>query len=162
MGRDKSKLRLGNRTLLSHIRTSANQTGLPIRVIRRDLVPRCGPLGGIFTALSTTGAEAILFLSCDMPFISSRLLNRFLSSAGKAIFMENNGRTGFPFLIPRRFLPLIKQQLETNDLSLRSLAEKLEAKRIHLAPRHQHELQNVNTPEEWAQARRRWSASCHS
>ena len=40
MGRDKSKLRLGRRTMLSIIREMAQQLHFPVRVIRRDLVPR--------------------------------------------------------------------------------------------------------------------------
>ena len=79
MGRNKAGLRLGNRTLLSHIRSHAEGTGLPVRIIRNDLVPRCGPIGGIYTALATSDAEGILFLSCDMPFISAKLLQRMLS-----------------------------------------------------------------------------------
>ena len=71
MGRDKSRLKLGRRTMLGHIRAEAKTLGLPVRVIRRDLVPRCGPLGGIFTALKTTSADGVLFLACDMPFIRS-------------------------------------------------------------------------------------------
>jgi molybdenum cofactor guanylyltransferase len=162
MGRDKSKIRLGNRTFLGHIRATAKETGFPLRIIRRDRVPRCGPLGGIFTALSTSQADAILFLPCDMPFISATFLNEFLSNPAEGIFLEKDGRAGFPILIPRRFLPLIEEQLEANDLSLHALAEKMAAKRIHPAPHYQHELQNVNTPEEWAQAARRWRVSCHS
>src|SRR5437867_5654697 len=73
MGRDKSRLRLGSKTLLRLIRIEAGELGLPLRVIRRDLIPRCGPLGGVYTALKTSKAEAELFLACDMPFVSAGL-----------------------------------------------------------------------------------------
>src|SRR5688500_2993407 len=62
MGRAKARLRLGNRTLLGWVRRNAAALGLPVRVIRRDLVRRCGPLGGIYSALKTTKAFAVLFL----------------------------------------------------------------------------------------------------
>src|SRR5215213_7030364 len=81
MGRDKSKLRLGGKTLLSHVRKTAGTLDLPVRVVRRDLVPRCGPMGGIYTALKTTSAEAVLFLACDMPQISSALLKKLLQQS---------------------------------------------------------------------------------
>jgi molybdopterin-guanine dinucleotide biosynthesis protein A len=74
MGRDKARLRLGQRTMLGRIRVAARATGLPVRVIRRDAVPRCGPLGGIYTALQSTRAEAVLFLACDMPFVTPELI----------------------------------------------------------------------------------------
>src|SRR5262245_27585451 len=38
MGRDKSGLRLGGKTLLGRIRQTAEQSGFPVRVMRRDLV----------------------------------------------------------------------------------------------------------------------------
>jgi molybdopterin-guanine dinucleotide biosynthesis protein A len=82
MGRDKSRLRLGPTTMLGHIQKSARATGLPIRIIRRDCVPKCGPLGGIYTALKTTKADAILFLACDMPLVSTELIQSIVRRTG--------------------------------------------------------------------------------
>ena len=85
MGREKSKLKLGKRTMLGHIRATAKATGLPVRVIRRDSVPRCGPLGGIYTALKSTPAATVLFLSCDMPLVSVELLQKLLKTKAEAV-----------------------------------------------------------------------------
>ena len=41
---------------------------------RRDLVPRCGPIGGIYTALRTANAPLCLCVACDMPFIRPEFL----------------------------------------------------------------------------------------
>ena len=41
---------------------------------RKDLVPRCGPIGGIYTALRTAETPLCLCVACDMPFISPALL----------------------------------------------------------------------------------------
>src|SRR5215813_7948185 len=76
MGRDKAGLRLHGKSLLQWVRGSALQTGYAVRVIRRDLVPRCGPLGGMHAALTTSQAAAELFLACDMPFIEPRWLRK--------------------------------------------------------------------------------------
>src|SRR5258707_14119728 len=67
MGRDKARVRLGKRTMLGQVQTAAAATGLPVRVIRRDCVPRCGPIGGIYTALSSTTSTPILFLRLVLP-----------------------------------------------------------------------------------------------
>src|ERR1700733_13460686 len=83
MGKDKARLRLGQRTMLALIRAQARATGLPVRVIRRDAVPRCGPLGGIVAALKTTRVEAVLFLACDMPFVTAELLEWVLKQSNR-------------------------------------------------------------------------------
>lgn len=159
MGRDKARLRLGRHSLLWHIRAAALATGLPVRVIRKDLVARCGPLGGIYTALQTTGAEAVLFLSCDMPFISGELLlslARRLPRRVPALFVKEATRAGFPFIIRRAGLNVVEKHLKERVLSLQALANALEAKNITLPRRRAELLFNVNTLADWAVARKRW------
>ncbi|MFH1317730.1 MAG: molybdenum cofactor guanylyltransferase, partial [Candidatus Omnitrophota bacterium] len=34
-----------------------------------DKIKDIGPLGGIFSALSTTSKESVFFVACDMPFL---------------------------------------------------------------------------------------------
>jgi molybdopterin-guanine dinucleotide biosynthesis protein A len=159
MGRKKSRLRLGRRTLLSHIRTTARKTDSPVRIIRRDLVPYCGPLGGVYTALTTTRANAVLFLSCDMPFVSNDLLWRIIESFernGKAMFMVERSRTGFPFLLPRTALPAVQRHLATRRLSLRALARGLRARKLKLPANQRLESFNINTPEDFEIAKQLW------
>ena len=160
MGRDKSRLRLGGRTLLAHIRATAKMIGLPHRIIRRDLVAHCGPLGGLYTALVTSRADATLFLSCDMPFVSAGLLEMLVRKAKReenALFVEANGLVGFPLVLFRRTaLPVVESQLEKMAFSLQRLAQALRSQTIRLAARQAHELFNVNTPEDLRNARALW------
>lgn len=125
MGRDKARLRLGRRTLLGHVRAAARATGRPVRLIRRDLVARCGPLGGIYTALKTSRADAVLFLACDMPFVSAELLQKLLRRAprSRAVFTGGTDRAGFPFLLRRATLPVVESQLAAQKFSIQSLAK---------------------------------------
>lgn len=154
MGRDKAALRVGRHSMLTRIRTTAKQLGWPVRVIRRDLVPRCGPLGGIYTAFRRTRAETILFLACDMPFVTAELLRELLRRLGRgtAVFTRNDGRCGFPFALRRQTLPVIEAQIESGQFSLRALAHRLKAK-FHCPTRVTSDLFNVNTPEDWETAR---------
>jgi molybdopterin-guanine dinucleotide biosynthesis protein A len=160
MGRDKSRLRLGGRTLLAHIRATAKTIGLPHRSIRHDLVPHCGPLGGLYTALVTSRADATLFLSCDMPFVSAGLLEMLVRKAkhnGNTLFVEANGLVGFPLLLFRRTaLPVVESQLGKMSFSLQRLAQALRSHTIRLAARQARELFNVNTPEDLRKARALW------
>ncbi len=160
MGRDKSRLRLGGRTLLAHIRATAKTVGPPHRIIRRDLVSHCGPLGGLYTALVTSRADATLFLSCDMPFVSAGLLEMLVHKAKhseNALFVEANGLVGFPLLLFRQTaLPVVESQLEKRAFSLQQLAQALRSQTIRLAARQARELFNVNTPDDLRNARALW------
>jgi len=159
MGADKSRLRLGRRTLLGHVRAAANATGLKARVIRSDVVPQCGPLGGVFSALATSRAETILFLSCDMPFVSPELLKMLglrLKPGMAALFTEEEGQIGFPFLIRREVLPVVERQLSARRPSLRGLADALDARTFRVTRSRKHELFNVNTPGDLKIARDCW------
>ena len=152
MGRDKAKLRLGRRTMLGHVRAAAVEMGWPVRVIRRDLVARCGPLGGIYTALKTSRADAELFLACDMPFVSPGLLREIsakLSRSCPATFGVVNGMAGFPFVIWKEALPVIEQQVVQGRFSLQKLAVALNARRVRIPKARQWEVQNINMPEDW-------------
>jgi molybdopterin-guanine dinucleotide biosynthesis protein A len=162
MGQDKSRLRLGGRTLLSHIRATARRAQLPVRVIRRDLVPRCGPMGGIYTALVTSRSEAVLFLSCDMPFVSEVLIKKILARVRprtKGLFVFHEEIVGFPFLLTVKTLPQIEQLRAQNRFSLQFLAKTIQAAKITPGASVAAQLFNVNTPEEWRIARRLWRRS---
>ena len=157
MGRDKARLRFGGKTLLGHARALARETRLPVRVIRRDLVARCGPLGGIYTALKTTHADAIVFLACDMPFVSSEFLEKMLGRFGRrteALFTHEKNAAGFPFVLRRSMLEVVSAQLAGKSFSLQALAEKSRAKMLRPSAAQKKQFLNLNTPADWELARR--------
>jgi molybdopterin-guanine dinucleotide biosynthesis protein A len=161
MGRDKTRLRLGGKTLLRRVRDVAGQTRWPVRIIRRDLVARCGPLGGVYTALQTTRAKSVLFLACDMPFVTVELIDRMIElppAKSGAIFTRNGlgGKLGFPFLLRRNLLAKVQRQLAQHRYSLQTLAARCRAK-IFAARLARLVLFNVNTPGDWERARK-WVA----
>jgi molybdopterin-guanine dinucleotide biosynthesis protein A len=159
MGHDKARLRLGGVSLLTRLKHTAGEVHLPARVIRSDLVPRCGPLGGIFTGLNVTCAETVLFLSCDMPFVTSALLAELVHQAARrqrCVFVEQSGLVGFPFLLFRSSLAVVERQISRKEFSLHQLARACEAKTICLPQRRRHELLNVNTQADWRRALDWW------
>jgi len=159
LGRDKAGVRLDGQTLLARAREAAGALGWPVRVIRRDLVPRCGPLGGIYTALKTCEAEAMVFLAVDMPFVSARWLRTVARKSVRsrcAVFTAMGGVAGFPFAIQREALPVVEAQIKRGEYSLQSLARALGAK-LAEAGSQARELANINTPHDLAAARGRIS-----
>lgn len=156
MGRDKSRLRLGRSTFLGQIKRTAAQLHLPIRVIRKDLIPNCGPLSGAFTGLKKSKVDAVLFLSCDMPFVGVELLRRLIATASgrrEAVFVSTNGVPGFPFVLPATALPVLERMLGEGRRSLWMLAKKLAARKVRVRGPAR-ELMNINTPDELVIARR--------
>src|SRR5437867_8664385 len=152
MGRDKARLRVGPGSLLEQARALARKAGWPVRVIRKDRVPRCGPIGGVYTALKTSRADVELFLACDMPFVSTVLLVKLLGRLGptwNAVFVTFEGLAGFPFLLRVGAAPIVARQIRERRFSLQALARALRAKFVRLPRRRQMELFNINTPEEW-------------
>jgi molybdopterin-guanine dinucleotide biosynthesis protein A len=162
MGRDKARLRLGGISLLAHVRRVAAATGWPVRVIRRDWIPGCGPLGGVHTSLGTTRTAAEVFLACDMPFVSVELIRRVASGLGArrlAVFASVEGVPGFPFVIRAGALGRIEAQLRSGRVSLRELARTLRARLVAIPRRWQDSLANLNTPDDWSDARTRLSGA---
>jgi len=150
MGRDKARLRLRGRTMLSIVRAVARGTNLRVRVIRRDIRPRCGPLGGILTGLRSTRAEGVLFLACDMPLITVELLRKIIRARGddsRAVFSSQSDCTGFPLLLPVEAAHVVQAQINSGHLSIRQLATFLRARRLAVSARTNW-LFNVNTPED--------------
>ncbi len=46
--------------------------GLPLI---KDILPGCGPLGGLFTALSSAAEDLVAVVGCDMPFVNPAILH---------------------------------------------------------------------------------------
>jgi len=159
MGRDKSRLQLGGETLLSHVVAGARGLGWPLRVIRRDRIRSCGPLSGVHCALDSTQSDRVLFLSCDMPFVSSRLLHELILAGGscaQAVFTRTSAGWGFPFLLCGVQAPWVRCQVEEGRRSLQEFADCLKANAFAVMPDDAWQLFNVNTPEDWEVARQIW------
>ncbi len=155
MGHDKASLRSGEVSLLERIHSNAQSLGYPVHVIAHDIVPRCGPLGGIFTAFASIQAESILFLPCDMPFVSPALLRLVaapLSGSHLGRFVEANGQVGFPFQLRSGTEPIVRDHLEKGAYSINELADAIEADRIMIPKAWRHEIFNINRPEDWEAA----------
>lgn len=151
MGRDKARIRWGGRSFLSRLKLAAAEAGLPCRVIVRDRVPRCGPLGGIATGLMTSKYAKVLFLACDMPLVDRDILR---SIAGRSCpqgtwrFTWHEERVGFPLLMPVSQLPQLLDLMRGGVRSLKELARRTKAARILHRKVWRHRLANINTPKD--------------
>ncbi len=160
MGRSKAKLRLGDRTMLGQVKLTAGRTGWPVRIIRRDLVPSLGPVGGVHAALATTRTDAVVFLACDMPFVEVDLIERIIETwrrGSNAVFTKGKSRVGFPFLLSRESLGVVMSDIRKGRCSLQLLAQTLKGKLLGSPQKWKNQLLNVNTPPEWERAKKLWT-----
>jgi len=67
-----------NVQIVTHTPEELAFLGLPMT---GDLIPGCGPLGGIHTAIKTSGAETVVCVACDMPFVTDRFLRYMTEQA---------------------------------------------------------------------------------
>ena len=152
MGVDKTVLRLRTgETFLQKITALAKEITPNIRVIREDAVARCGPLGGIYTALRDTNAESIIFLSCDMPLVSSDILWKLVSIYRRVpvpVFTATEG-AGFPFLLPSESKAAVEQQIHGKQFSIQKLREAVHGALYEPLPIEKKLLVNINTPKDY-------------
>lgn len=155
MGLNKANLRLRGRSLLSWAKLAPNELGFKVRVIRKDLVARCGPLGGVYTGLRTSDSPWVMFLSCDMPFVGASLLERLSrwSVNGRCAFVEMDSYAGFPFVLSRGSLGLAEEMIAERQYSLQELARRCDGKRLSVPKVESWRMTNVNTPEMWERAK---------
>ena len=48
-----------------------------------DLIKDCGPMGGIYSALTHSTTKKNIIVSCDMPFITKEILQTIINGAAK-------------------------------------------------------------------------------
>jgi molybdopterin-guanine dinucleotide biosynthesis protein A len=166
MGRDKALLPYRGTTLLEYIASMVRQTagtatiiGDPYRYrnvgypVCPDQIPPCGPIGGIYTALSVTASDWNLVVACDMPMLSAPILRRLIEhsfqSLSNCIVGAEPGGEPQPLcaVYHRRCLLLLEQAIRDKRFRMRELLLELNAERVALDPSV---LANVNTPGEWA------------
>ena len=137
--------------MLRHVWLAAKGLGLPVVVVRKDLLPGRGPLGGIHTAMESSKEESLLFIPCDMPRLTSDSL-RLILDAGmpgrRHCFTLAGGKAGFPILLHKNARGVVSSMLEEGVLALRTLRERLGAQLVSLGPEREAELENINSPGE--------------
>jgi molybdopterin-guanine dinucleotide biosynthesis protein A len=157
-GRDKSALIVDGRTILDRQLDVLARVADEVRVIREDLAPGCGPLGGVHTALTGSRHDAVFVLACDMPFVTSALVGHLLSLSGGADIVVPRTEGGYHPLCAvyrRTCLDAIARRLADRRLKMTELFPDLRVREVGADELEKfgdcHRLlANVNTPAEFA------------
>jgi len=177
MGRDKARLPFEGslliQTVARHVLTAAGTVtliGPPERYadlgypVVADRLPNgrtdaCGPLGGVFTALSVSRAPWNLMVACDMPGVTAAFLETLFEVAEA---LETAEGPGVDCVVPqtssglsplcavyhRRCVPIVEAAILCNQFKMHDLLTNL---RVVEWPVYDPALvENINTPEQWA------------
>ena len=168
-GVDKGALIVEGRTILERQVTelSALTTDLiivgglgapPIGRSIADVVPGCGPLGGLHAALTAARGNAVFVVACDMPYITSAFAGYLLDLARHADIVVPQTEDGYHPLCAvytRRCLEAVARRLADRRLKMADLMLDVPTRVVpveeldRFGDRHRL-LANVNTPAEHA------------
>jgi molybdenum cofactor guanylyltransferase len=179
MGAEKALLAIGGATLLARALAVAGQVSRNIFIVGEkakfagfgavieDSYLECGPLAGIHAALKNSSTERNLMLAVDLPFVNAALL-RFLlliSQQDEAVVTvpRVHGRLQPLCAVYRRtFSVPAEESLRQGAYKIDRLFEQItvrivEQTELENAGFSPASFENVNTPAEWTEAKRRFS-----
>jgi molybdenum cofactor guanylyltransferase len=163
-GRDKSALLVDGRAILDHqiaaLAPAVDDVlivGGP-RATTHDIVPGCGPLGGLHAALTAARGDAVLLVACDMPYLSTPFVAYLLSLAAETDIVVPQSERGYHPLCAvytRACLEPAAARLADRRLKMRDLVSSMRTRVVPVGEIRQFGdpdrlLANVNTPADYA------------
>jgi molybdopterin-guanine dinucleotide biosynthesis protein A len=126
--------------------------------VHPDAIANAGAIGGIYTALTVAGPDAVIVVACDMPFLDAGLLHRLgeMSAAHDGAWVRT-ARGVDPLLAcyRRHAAPIIRGEIEAGRLKAGALGAVLKMAEMSLAEvatygPPERLLANLNSPEDYA------------
>lgn len=179
MGQDKAAVTLNGRTLLEHALAALREVCREVAILGKyelygtlapvyeDIFPGCGPLGGIHAALSNSQTQYNLIIGVDTPFLAPGLLAYLAQRAtatGAIVTTPEIDDYQQPLctVYSRDFLDIAEHALKLGNYKIvplfpreRTLVIKESELKRFAFPADM--FDNLNTPEDLARARRRFS-----
>jgi molybdopterin-guanine dinucleotide biosynthesis protein A len=118
-----------------------------------DIYKDKGPIGGIFSALNQSETDNNLILSCDVPNISTSVIQKYLINNitdYKDVTFLSDDKNSYPLIATynKRVLPKFLKAINFDKLKLVSLLSELECQKIKVKTEDFRALKNINTKEE--------------
>lgn len=171
-GQDKTKLEFGGQTLLKRtldildpicdeklISSNSLETYANCRIVP-DRSPGQGPLGALYSCLLAARNPYLLIVATDMPFISTRALQKLgqeIENFDVVIPKSADGLQPLAALYSKRCIDPIRSQLEQGNLKIRSFFPQIRYKVINCRDfpdiYHQNIFLNINSPTDLEKAR---------
>jgi molybdopterin-guanine dinucleotide biosynthesis protein A len=138
-GSDKVLTTMGHKPLIEHvvdlirplfdeiILVGHAREGLEKYRVEEDIVPGCGPLCGIFTALCVAGKDSCFVFAADMPNLNRDFISFMISELDNhdiVIPVWSKGREPLHAIYHTRIIPVVASLLDQKDFKIFSLIEK--------------------------------------
>ena len=138
MGRDKALIKYDGLPLIEHqIRKLAEAGCKPIFISGRgyekfgqtveDLIPDCGPMGGIYSGLKKVDSDRCLVLAVDLPHVRASFLQLLIEkSSGVDVAYPVSTHGAEPLCAVYRkecCLPVMEKFIQNKELSLQNLIQ---------------------------------------
>jgi molybdopterin-guanine dinucleotide biosynthesis protein A len=139
---------------------------MPVRLVS-DEVAYQGPVGGIYYGLTAAGGDAAFVTSCDSVFLNVDLIAHLLDQLPEhdVVVPHWQGRFQPLHAVYRRSVsPLLAEQLAHGQLRPVYLFDKVRLRRVDEDEIRRFDPEgvsfyNMNTPEDYAEALKRWSVT---
>ena len=167
MGYRKSSLQLNGTTFLDKlifelrdfpeilvsVDDAARHPEIPYAMIN-DRYPDCGPMSGLYSALSVCKSNALLVLPCDVPLFTGTLARHLQEvmehSDSDALICVTEDERIHPLcgIYQKSCIPVLEKCLNSGNLRIMDALNDLKVHFYH-AGKDSWQLQNINTPEEY-------------
>lgn len=133
--------------------------------IYNDLIKKCGPMGGIFTALSFSKTEKNFVVSCDMPFVNKKLVQFIIENASDCeitIPSHNERLEPLCAVYDKSCTSKLEELLKKHELKLLDMLKHFKMRQISIPEDILKDncFANINTPAEYEKVK--WSKHEHS
>ena len=164
MGADKGLLLLNGKPMVAHVMDTIKQITDDIIIISNnaayevfgvpvyeDLIKDAGPLAGIYTGLMNSKHDKNIVVSCDVPFVSEKLLHYLIHSCKNydvTIPVKNNKTHQVIGIYDKKCMPIFKNELDNNQRKMKVALEKINLNIVDANQFDEKEFTNINTSTE--------------
>ncbi len=122
--------------------------------IYNDIIKECGPIGGIYTALSLSNTEKNFIVSCDMPNITKELVQFIIENSGESdisVPMHQNKLEPLCAIYDKHCYLKFEELIKENKLKLHDAINHFNTKYITIPETifKYNCFANINTPSEF-------------
>jgi molybdopterin-guanine dinucleotide biosynthesis protein A len=175
MGKNKAELRLGELSFVEYVSKALTKLTSQISLVSSrsidtewtipviyDLYKDCGAMGGVHAALSACKAPWAAIVACDLPLVTSELflnLSSYAEGFDSVVPVQPDGRLQPLCALYARTpcLEKVEDLIEKGELRIHKLLETIQTRSIRIEEMegidHKTVLLNINTPEDYTQAR---------